>query len=388
MTEQTAAILVIDDEQGIREGCRRALAAADLQVEIAENGEVGLRKLAERPLDVVLLDIMMPGVGGMQVLEEARAVDEDIIVIVITGFATIELAIQAIKAGAYDFLSKPFDAATLIHAVNQGLERRRLSLETKRLRKKAAEAEQLERDKAELQRLNQIKSRFTLLVAHELRAPVAAIQSYLKLILEGYVDETQIVDIVRKAERRAGEQLALISDLLDLARITAGPSQADEMCSLDVVAALRETIDLMRGQVEEKGLDLQLEIGPDIPLIAANPKHIRQLWNNLLSNAIKYTPAGGQVRVRVSCDGAAIVGSVQDTGIGIPPEDLGRIFEDFYRCKNAKELERMGTGLGLSIVKAILEVYSGQISVESEVGKGTTFTFSLPTSCFLPPEKP
>lgn len=385
MTEPTATILVIDDEQGIREGCRRALAGENLEVDLAENGEVGLRKLAERPYDLVLLDIMMPGVGGLQVLAEALARDPEMIVTIITGYATVELAIQAIKAGAYDFLSKPFDAATLIHAVNQGLERRRLSLEAQRLRAHEVEAERLRQEKAELQRINQLKSRFTLLVAHELRAPVAAIQSYLKLILEGYVDPSQFPDIVRKAERRAGEQLALISDLLELARITGGPTQADEMCSLDVVEALEETVDLMRGQAEEKGLGLQIEVGPDIPLIAANPKHIRQLWNNLLSNAIKYTPTGGQVTVQVACDGAAIVGSVQDTGIGIPPEDQAHLFEDFFRARNAKEFERMGTGLGLSIVKAILDLYSGQIEVASEVGKGTTFTFSLPTSCFLPP---
>ena len=378
MTEERAVILVMDDELGIRQGCRRALAPQGHQVLLAENGEVGLRLLEEQAVDLVLLDIMMPGVNGLDVLDRIQDKDPNIVVIIITGYATVDLAIQAIKRGAYDFLSKPFDAATLQLAVDQGLERRRLTLEAQRLRQMEEEAQRWAQEKAELQRLNQLKSQFTLLVAHELRAPVAAIQSYLKLILEGYVPPERFTEIVARAERRAGEQLALIGDLLELARITGGPPREEELTPVDLGEVLGEIRDMMQASADEKGLQVKLEVAPGLPTIQANPKHMRQLWTNLVSNAIKYTPAGGHVWARVLAEDDRIVGQVQDTGIGIAQEDVPRIFEDFYRTNQAKDFERMGTGLGLSIVKAILEVYGGDIRVESELGQGSTFVFRLP----------
>ena len=380
MAEERAAILVIDDEMGIREGCQRALSPLGHKVFLAENAEAGLRIFQEEPVALVLLDIMMPGTNGLEVLDQIRTIDADAVVIIITGYATVELAIQAIKRGAYDFLSKPFDASTLQLAVDQGLERHGLGIESRRLRKMEEEAERLSREKEELQRLNQLKSQFTLLVAHELRAPVAAIQSYLKLILEGYVSQDRFTEIIAKAERRAGQQLALIGDLLDLARITGGPLREDEVSTVDLVAVLLETRDMMQAAADEKQLTLGFQIADGIPPVRATLKHIHQLWTNLLSNGIKYTPAGGRVTVRVDARDGVVTGSVQDTGIGIAEEDLPKIFHDFYRTRNAKEFEQMGTGLGLSIVKAIMEVYGGDISVESELGVGSTFTFHLPVA--------
>jgi two-component system, sensor histidine kinase and response regulator len=378
MASELANILVIDDEPGIREGCRRALVAQGHTVYLAENSEAGLRQLAEIPADLVLLDIMMPGMDGMEALERIRASDPEIVVIIITGYATVELAIQAIKQGAYDFLSKPFDAVTLQLAVAQGLERRRLSIESQRVREMEAEAERLEREKADLARLNQLKSTFTLLVAHELRAPVAAIQSYLKLILEGYIGEDRFHEIIGKAERRAGEQLALIGDLLDLARISDGVQRVDDLVPVDLVAVLLEVRDMMQAHADEKAITLHVDIGEAIPLILANPKHVRQLWTNLVSNAVKYTESGGRATARLHLVEGEVRGSVEDTGIGIAEEDLPRIFEDFFRTQQAKEFERMGTGLGLSIVRAILDLYQGEISVESELGVGSTFSFRIP----------
>ncbi len=384
MTEQQAAILVIDDELGIREGCRRALSTQNWFVDVASNGAEGVQKLRERPFDVVLLDIMMPGIGGMEVMDLIKEIDPETVIIIITGYATVDLAIRAIKQGAYDFLSKPFDSETLALAVRQGLEKRRLSLETKRLCQIEEAARRLEEEKAQLQKLDQLKSQFTLLVAHELRAPVAAIQSFLKLILEGYVPPERHMEIIAKAERRAQDQLALINDLLELARIKDRERQS-ERAWVDVAKVLRETMELMTPQAEQKQITLAVEIQPDVPPVHANYKHICQLWNNLISNAIKYTPQGGHVSISLRQAGEVIQGVVQDTGIGIAPEDMDKIFQDFYRTKAAKEFERMGTGLGLSIVKAILDNYGGTIQVQSEVGKGSTFTFTLPFAVPIQP---
>ncbi|HUV74059.1 MAG TPA: response regulator, partial [Anaerolineae bacterium] len=210
---EDVGILVVDDERGIREGCRRALVPLGHTVDVADTAATGLRMLREGSYDLVLLDLMMPGMSGMEALGRIREIDPDIVVIIITGYATVEAAVKTIKQGAYDFISKPFTADDLILVVNQGLEHRRLSLENKRLRSIEEEAEGLARAKAELEKLDAMKSRFMLTVAHELRAPVAAIQGYLGLILDGYAGDDE-QEMVENAHRRCGELLDMIRDLL------------------------------------------------------------------------------------------------------------------------------------------------------------------------------
>jgi signal transduction histidine kinase len=229
-----------------------------------------------------------------------------------------------------------------------------------------------------LEELDRARAQFIWLVTHELRAPVAAIQGYLKLILGGYVPPEREREFIQKAERRALDQLALISDLLDLARLEE-PSTEVEVETLDLGEVLREVHDLLRAQAQEKGISLGAEIAPDLPPVTANLEHMKQLWTNLISNAIKYTMSDGTVAISLTQTADGLVGVVQDTGIGISPDDLPRIFEDFYRAENAKAMDRHGTGLGLSIAKRIVEAYGGRIRVESELSRGSTFTFTLPT---------
>jgi len=230
---------------------------------------------------------------------------------------------------------------------------------------------------SQLREMDNARAQFTRLVAHELRAPVAAIQSYLKLILEGYVPAEKCTEIIQRAEQRALDQLALIGDLLYMARLEE-PRPVTTIESLDLSTILHEVSDLMSGQAEEKGLVFQVEVADDLPHVEADREHMKQLWTNLISNAIKYTKPGGSVTVTLGNDNDNVIGTVQDTGIGISPADLSRVFDQFYRADNAKELERHGTGLGLSIARRIVETYGGEIWAESEPGKGSTFTFRLP----------
>lgn len=247
-----------------------------------------------------------------------------------------------------------------------------------------ARREELERVNAELahanaklRELEDVRAQFTLLVTHELRAPVAAIQSYLKLILDGYVPQPKIRETLEKAERRAREQLALIADLLELGRI--GSADARGMVQpVQVEQALREQIDLLTAAAGERKITLHADIEATLPPVLANFDQIKSLWNNLISNAIKYNRDGGRVDISLQRKGERLVASVADTGIGIPPEAMKRLFSEFFRADNAKAHSRMGTGLGLSIVKEIVERTGGQITVESELDKGTTFRFWLP----------
>ncbi len=230
---------------------------------------------------------------------------------------------------------------------------------------------------ARLEELDKARSQFIRLVTHELRAPVAAIQSYLRLILDGYVPQEKQRGIIEKSERRALEQLAIISDLLDLAHLQDKREEAEPEL-VDLADVLHSVTDLMLARAEEKDLLFSVEVERDIPTVRAKPEHVKQLWTNLISNAIKYTEPGGIVVVNLSQNPNYVVGVVRDTGIGMTPEQLSHVFEEFYRTEEAKAMERQGTGLGLSIVKRIVETYGGRVWVESEKGKGTKFSFALP----------
>lgn len=230
-----------------------------------------------------------------------------------------------------------------------------------------------------LQELDKSRSSFIRLVTHELRAPVAAIQSYLRLILDGYVPQERMTEILSKAEQRARDQLDLIADLLDLARLQDA-SKVGEVVPCDVGAVLADVLDMMQGRLQDKALTLETHIEAPLPLAPISADHARQIWMNLISNAIKYTPDGGRVAVTLRYDREQhrLCGAVQDTGIGIHPDEKERIFESFFRTEAAKAMARHGTGLGLSIFKGLVERYGGEVGLESEVGKGSTFTFTLP----------
>ena len=376
--ESKGNILVIDDELGIREGCRRTLAPHGFVVETAATAEEGLRKVREGNFDLVLLDVVMPDRRGIDLLAPIHEKDPDTVCLIITGYATVELAVEAIRQGAYDFISKPFTADVLLIAVNQGLERRRLSLEAKRLQALEQEAAELARAREELERLDRFKTGFMLTVAHELRAPLTAIQSFLLAVLKGYIPRQQQEKTLQRAIERAQELLDLVDDLLRLA-VVKEEQETGKREILSLADALEKVFSLLKAQAEEKGVACSVEVRQR-PLVEANPGQMAQLWTNLISNAIKYTPAGGEVRVTLQEEDGWAIGTVEDTGIGIAPEDRSRIFEEFYRTPQAKEMDARGTGLGLSLVKRIVEGLGGTLEVRSELGQGSHFSFRLPVA--------
>jgi two-component system sensor histidine kinase/response regulator len=371
-------ILVVDDETGMREGCRRALTPLGHQVDTASSLGAGLQAISSKHYDLVLLDVMMPDGSGIDLIAPIHERDPDTICIVITGYATVELAVDAVKRGAYDFLSKPFTSDQLIVAVDQGLERRRLSLEAKRLQEIEAQAEILEWEKRELQKLDEVKSHFMLKVAHELRAPMAAMQSYIHLILENYFSEEELKPTLVRMQARLQETLDLVEDLLELAQLRqAGDDFGAGAGPQPVAEILEEVVDLLEEQAASKEQALELTIKA-WPVMIAQRDHLRQIWTNLISNAIKYTPRGGSIDVTLEADDDRLVGEVADTGIGIAEEDQPNLFQEFFRTDHAKASGEIGTGLGLSIVKQIIDSYGGDIQVRSRLGEGTRFAFTLP----------
>jgi two-component system sensor histidine kinase/response regulator len=378
MEDTPTRILVVDDELGIREGCRRALTPHGFEVDMAENGPTGLRKLREGLFDVLLLDAMMPGMSGLEVLEQARQLDPKLICIIITGYATVELAMQAIRQGAHDFIAKPFTSDLLLQVINRELERRQLQGEAKRVRALEEETRELARAKAELEKLDTIEGRFMLNMVHILRAPVAVLQNSIQLIRKGYVPPKEQPALLERAEQRAGELLATLDDLLLLAYLKEGVglTKTERVSMADV---LEEVLAALRGQAGQQGVTVTVETA-DRPHVMVNPEHVKALWTNLVSNAIRYTPEGGRITVSLRTDQGQgqVVGAVSDTGLGVAAEDITRIFEEFYRTEEAKAMQEIGTGLGLPIVQQVVEKYGGTIEVESAVGQGSTFRFILP----------
>ena len=369
--ESETRILVIDDETGMREGCRRALAPAGYIVDTAADLTTGQDLAGRKDYDLFLLDVMLPDGSGLDLIDPILQEDPNAICIVMTGFGSVQMAIEAVRRGAYDFLSKPFTADELLMAIDQGLERRQLKAIE-------AQAELLAQTKAELERLDEVKSQIMLKVAHELRAPVAAVQSYINLILTGYVTPNELKPTLSRVQERLQEMLDLIADLLELARLKQARDQVVTEASPQHMAdILKEACDLLREQAHEKKQIFQVKI-LDHPVILADRDRLKHIWTNLISNAIKYTPESGRVVVSLEADDRRLVGTVADSGMGIAEEDIPHLFQDFFRTDQAKASGEIGTGLGLSIVKQIVESYGGEIKVTSGLGQGTRFTFTLP----------
>ena len=381
--ELKAKILIVDDEEGIQKGCRRVLAEHGFHLEAAFTIKEGLQKIQNSSFDLVLLDVMLPDGKGIDIIPRLHERDPDLVCVVMTGYATIELAVQAMKAGAYNFITKPFSADLLLLTVNQGLEKRQLSRDVKRLKSFEHEVSQLwSLAKGELDGFDQLNkdfigpAAFRLTIAHEFRAPITALLSFLILLRKGYVPADQQDKIIDSAIERAQDLLDLVDDLMNLT--TAKEELSPENRKLHHLAEdLEKVVPTLKAQAQEKGLQFSMEI-KNRPRVETNPMLMDQLWTNLISNAIKYTLPGGSVQVHLEEQDGWAIGSVADTGIGMSPSEQALIFHEFYRAPRAKEMERHGSGLGLSFVKRIIEGYNGTLDVRSEVDQGSCFQFRLP----------
>ena len=249
-----------------------------------------------------------------------------------------------------------------------------------RLQEKVAQLEQSREDLARVEEAKNKLLSFISMVAHDLKAPLAAIQTYFGVMLGGYTGELSDKhrDLIEKSSARLDALLELISDLLDISRIETGQivNEMEEVSLGELTASILEDTQRL---ADEKGLSFSANISPDLPKINGSALRLQQVFTNLLSNAIKFTPEGGSVKLNLIHRDCQILGEIDDTGVGIPEQDLPHVFEDFYRATN---VEAPGTGLGLPIVNRILEAHGGQIKAQSpspDSGKGCKFTFVLPT---------
>lgn len=240
----------------------------------------------------------------------------------------------------------------------------------------------VEQSNKELIRLEESKKqlmRFLSIAAHDLKSPLAAVQSYFNVLLGGFVGELNEKQrqMVERSDQRIKGLLGLISDLLDISRIEMGQI-IQEMKEIPLKEILEPPIEDARITAEQKKVNIVLNIPQKLPTVYASPNRLQQMLANLLGNAIRFTPEGGTITLKVKCQNNKVEGQILDTGIGIPPHDLPKIFEEFFRASN---VEVSGTGLGLAIVKRVVEAHGGKVWAESpcpENNVGSKFTFVLP----------
>jgi two-component system sensor histidine kinase/response regulator len=356
-------VVVIDDDEVMRLSCQQILQKSGYRVETFGNGHAGIRRIKEVKPPLLIVDIKMPELDGFEVIEIVRKVDPDLVIVVITGYATIETAVDAMKAGAYDFLPKPFTPNELRMIIDRGFERWRLTKEAQRLR----------REKEEVER------KFLTLVSHQLKSPLVAVKQYLDVLQltsrEQLSEKGQ--EWVRRSQVRLGEMLAIIQDWLAVSRIDSG-SLCEPGAATDFGKVVAEVIAECRPVPGSPEVHVSASIPKDLPQICGDPMSVTMLMENLISNGIKYNRDGGSVTVTAFREGAFARVEVSDTGIGIPEAALSHLFEEFYRVRSDATAKIPGTGLGLVICRKIVLELGGKIDVKSRQGEGTTFILHLP----------
>jgi signal transduction histidine kinase len=240
--------------------------------------------------------------------------------------------------------------------------------------------ETLERALAETERLESEKSRFMNVVAHDLKSPLASIETMVSSALAVYGDRIppKVREMMERIPVRTGELLKFIRELLDYSQIRSADLLEVQFEPLDLLPVLREVVDIQGSIARNRNITLSFNAARGVPPVMGNREYLKRVAANLISNAVRYTPENGSVTVTLSPVDKGAVLTVADTGIGIPADDLSRIFTDFFRAGNARKFSPSGTGLGLSIARSIVEMHGGAISVSSTVGAGTTFTVRLP----------
>lgn len=355
--------MVVEDEEIMRDACFASLCENGYKVELAENGMVGLDKVKSIKPDLAIVDIRMPGIDGLEVLKRINEIDPRIVTIVITGYATIEYAVQSMKNGAYDFLPKPFVPDELRLVVKRGLEKRRL----------VAEMEAHQREK------KRMTDFFISIISHQLRTPLVAVKQYFEVILGDMAGEIsdESRDILKRAGARLDELIELVEEWLSLARFDPNKVKGG-FKPLNIVEILKHHIEFLAPLFKERGIKIQLNCCENLPSVNGNEHSIGEVFANLISNAAKYNRDNGKITIYVRVENDMCCIQFEDTGIGISKEDLPFIFNDFFRVRSKETMGIKGTGLGLPIVKRIVETHGGSVKVESECGKGSTFSVYLP----------
>ncbi len=376
MDKKDVKILVVEDEEIIRVMFQQSFMNWGFQVDMAENGKIALDMCQENMYHIVVTDLNMPVMDGMELLKRVKARWPFTEVVVVTGFATIESAIEAMKLGAYDFILKPVNFDQVQFTINKCFQKIRAQAENTELREL----------NARLIELNELKDKFIYITNHEIRTPLTILKGYLEILRDLVADageETrEVMDIL---ENTANE----LHELVDRMHMLEGLEQASAPVReelVDLKEVIKKVYREIAGLYQSRQIDLKVYLDNNPLLMKGDYRQIRFVLRELLQNALKFTPDGGKVRVRLELINDEIHYSVKDTGIGIPFEKQEMVFEKFYEIQDVvhhktsnQEFMGGGLGIGLSLVKEMVNGMKGRIVLESESGQGSLFKVILPS---------
>lgn len=387
-------ILVVDDELGVRESIRLTLKDSH-EVVLVDSGEAAVEYLKLNDVDVVFLDIMMPGMSGLDALKILRSSERPPEVIMLTAMRMVETAVEAMKYGAFEYVMKPFDVDEIKILAGRAVEGRRRSIEFAEMERQIQESKErfykdleekvsertkeleaantrLKETHEQLVRSEKLASLGELVagVAHELNNKLLPVLAYSQLLKEqDFSDE--ILRYVDTIEKSAAGAAAVVTSLLNFARPSS--SKRDPV---NLNNTMRDTLALLDYRIRSSGVKVDVRLDEDMPLTMADEKQISQVFLNLVNNAFQaMEEGGGKLTIRSICETDTIYFIVSDTGCGVPAENLPKIFDPFFSTKGSG-----GTGLGLSVSYGLISAHGGEISVESAVDKGTTFKIQLPVT--------
>lgn len=419
MSNNQFSILLVDDDEVDRMTVKRSLKKAVFPgiITEAKNGEEAIAKLQEKGnnlvdlsesnyssqvdehtnsnFDLVLLDYRLPDIDGLHLIAEIKALNINLPLIVLTGQGDEEIAVEIMKAGAVDYLAKSkIEPDNLVKAINNAirihraekaaeLANKRLWASNQLLVQKNQELErqqqQIKLQNVQLQEAYNLKSEFLATMSHELRTPMNAIMGFSQLLLRQYPDplSDQQQNLVQRIFNNSKNLLNMINEMLDFSKIEAGKTEPSPQ-KLDLNYLIQLTVEELRSLAVQKHLGLVTEIQLEDYFLVQDTNFIKRILINLISNAIKFTESG-EVKVKAwEIDQTKIAISVTDTGVGIAPEDRGKIFQAFRQADQTFTRQHSGTGLGLAITESLVKMMGGTISLQSQLGKGATFTVEIP----------
>jgi signal transduction histidine kinase len=427
------SILIVDDEESVTYTMQAILEKDGYTVSTATKGVEAVELLRAQTFDILLTDLRLDDLDGLSILAEVRERSPDTVAILLTGYASLESAVKALREGAYDYLFKPCDVEELRATIARGMERRQLRLQLAervqeleeanrtisrmnvelhgRVEEATAELRQRMEDLAraneeienlyreaedrvtELKQLDELKSRFISMASHELKTPLTAVSGFAQMVARRVQrrldlgrptkdewEEEQRANLhqLELLRNQAWKLVRLVDELLDVSRIESGKLDLT-LAPVELQRLVDEVVARMQLTANNHQIVTTVEAS-DATTVMGDEDQLEQVLNNLLSNAIKYAPDGGEIAVTVRSDEASVDVSVKDQGVGIPPAELDDVFGLFYRAPDTNRRKVGGMGLGLYISKEIVTRHGGRIWVESEVGRGSTFHFAVPSA--------
>jgi signal transduction histidine kinase len=358
--DEPTPVLIVDDDALIRDLCARVLS--HYRVLQADNGRDALQLLERERVDLVLTDVMMPAMDGLDLLKALKEKEPTLAVVVMTGYADKEVVLQALKADADDFITKPINLLQLRTTIDKVLEKKALKEEL-----------------VHLKHMDRLKSEFLGLISHKLKTPTTAISLFIQNLARGIGDPAdpefqQTLNLILEESTYLEH---LIQDLLHYSEVILqeGPPK---LADVGLKELARAVLTEMKEAAHGKGITLVDDLDPLQVRLELDRKKVGFALRELLDNAVKFTPPGGTVALRGEADGSLARLTVRDSGQGIPREDLPKVFEKFYQIDPAHTGQIRGFGLGLFYARQFVQSHGGTIQLSSEPGRGTIATLTLP----------